>query len=78
MEAFLVVTIEAKILLASSGQRPGVTLSILQYTGQPPTMRNKPSSNIKSSEAERSGLKDRSQTYSSLPEPSQGHYHINY
>lgn len=34
-------------LLASSGQRPGVPLNILQYTGEPPT-KNHPAPNVKS------------------------------
>lgn len=33
----MVVTTESKMLLPPSGERPGVQLNILQYTGQPPT-----------------------------------------
>lgn len=49
---FWLSQLRVKTLLASSRQRTGMTLNMLQYTGQPPTTKSDPASNIKSSEVE--------------------------
>lgn len=40
LETFLVVTSRGRVLLASCEKRPGIVLSILQHTGQPPATRH--------------------------------------
>ena len=42
-----------RLLLASSGQRSGVLLNILQCTGQLPTTKNHPAQNIRSAQVEK-------------------------
>ena len=40
-------------LVASSGERPGMLLNILQYTGYPPAAKNCPQQNVNSAEFEK-------------------------
>lgn len=53
METFWLSQLRVKMLLASSGQRTGMTLNMLQYIGQPLTTKSDPASNIKNFEVER-------------------------
>ena len=44
-----------RMLLASSGWRPGMLLNILQWTGQPLTIKSHPAQNVRTALAESSG-----------------------
>lgn len=54
LESFLFTTRgEGLVPLASSGQRPGMLVNILQCTGQAPTTKNYPAQNVNCVKAEK-------------------------
>lgn len=49
----IVTAVRGGVLVASSGQRSGMTVNILQCTGQAPTTKNHPASNVNGTEVEK-------------------------